>query len=49
MADYSDADRQAFAEAAKTELAEDLVALIAERYETVRGTEPRLAIISSND
>ena len=42
---------QAFAEAAKTELAEDLVALIAERYEAVRGTgtEPRLAIISSND
>ena len=48
---YWPGGEQAFAEAAKTELAEDLVALIAERYETVRGTgtEPRLAIISSND
>lgn len=48
---YWQGGEQAFAEAAKTELAEDLVALIAERYETVRGTgtEPRLAIISSND
>ncbi len=48
---YWPGGEQAFAEAAKTELAEDLVALIAQRYETVRGTgtEPRLAIISSND
>ena len=48
---YWPGGEQAFAEAAKTELAEDLVALIAERYEIVRGTgtEPRLAIISSND
>lgn len=46
---YWPGGEQAFAEAAKTELAEDLVALIAERYEAVRGTEPRLAIISSND
>ena len=44
---YWPGGEQAFAEAAKIELAEDLMALIAERYETVREAEPRLAIVSS--
>ena len=45
---YWPGGERAFAEAAKTDLARDILGLVAERYEDVRGTgtQPELAVIS---